>query len=248
MPYYRKRKKVYKKKKTFRKRVYKKKSVPRGLRQAILPFQREKTFFIDTSAPVGDLPTGWTFGTFGSTYNTLQCSQQFHLQDLPGVNEFNTLFKTYKINCILVSITSIHNTSQFTTGSVANYYGANMIVHYAKNITGHPLDTAITEDYWNQLQAKRTKLMTGNSTIRFKIYPTISSITYIDAVTTTGSVRKPSWLATSVAGYSIPHFGLDMQFSYVNPAVSFQTAAGGTGSPLMFRCTYKYLFQMRGVQ
>ena len=248
MPY---RKKTYRKKPFRRKRVYRKKktyrSNPRGLRMSVMGFQREKSYFINTSDAVGSLPLNWAFGTY-SGYHTLQCSQVFNMQQLPGINELVPVFKMYKLNCIVVRLESLHNSSHFTAGSAANYYGGNMVVQVQKNLTGHPLDTNITEDYWNQNSAKKTKFITGNRPIFFKVYPKIASVTYMDPSTTTGSVVRPKWAATSVAGFAIPHFGLNLQISYTNPAIPFATAGITTVPPLIFKITYRYYFQMRGVQ
>ena len=239
------------KRKPIRRRVYRKKKVvrvQRGMRMAVMGFTREKAYFINTLDAAGTLPLNWAFGTH-SGYHTLQCSQVFNMQQLSGVNELIPVFKMYKLNCVVARIESLHNTSNYTTGSALNYYGGNIVVHAQKNLTGHPLDTNITEDYWNQNSAKQTKLLIGNRPIFFKVYPKQANITYLDPSTTTSTVKKPAWGSTNVAGFGIPHFGLNMQFSYTNPAIAFGTASSpSTGAPLVFRVTYKYYFQMRGVQ
>ncbi len=235
---------IVRKRRPARKRVAKR-VVPRGLRQTIVPMQREKTIFVNSLAT---LPTGWAYGN-ASGYHTIQCSQSFTMDLLPDITEFAPVFKSYKLNCVMVTIRALHNSSMFTSGSAVNYYGGNLICYAQKNLTGTPLDSAITQDYWDQNNAKITKLITGNGTIRFKVYPKIQSETYITAVSATNAQRKPSWIATSTAGLSVPHYGLNMQFSLTDPTQVFSNSVvpDNTRAPINFRVTYKYLFQLRGV-
>ena len=79
----------------------------------------------------------------------------------------------------------------YTSGSAQNYYGGNSIVYAQKNRTGAALDPSVTQDYWDQNQGKITRLITGNKSIRFKIYPKISSNTFLTSTTQTGVQRSP---------------------------------------------------------
>lgn len=231
-------------KKPYRKRITKP-SIAKGLRQAVIPMSREKTFFVNSKA---SLPTGWAFGQ-ASGYHTIQWSQAFNMLQLPDITELTAVFKAYKLNCVVVSIQSLHNSSMFTSGSAQNYYGGNSIVYAQKNRTGSALDTNITQDYWDQNQGKITRLITGNKTIKFKIYPKISSNTFITSTSQTGVQRSAQWIETNTAGLSVPHHGMNLQFSLTDPTQAFDNVvyADATRAPLNYRVTMKYLFQLRGV-
>ncbi len=189
----------------------------RGLRQQIVPMTREKTFFVNSKVA---LPTGWHFGQ-ASGYHTIAWSQAFNMLQLPDITEISQVFKAFKLNCVVVTISQLHNSSMYTSGSGQNYYGGSSIVYAQKNRTGAALDPAVTQDYWDQNQGKITRLITGNNSIQFKIYPKISSNTFLTASTQTGVQRSPQWIETSTAGLSVPHHGMNMQFSYTDPSIPF---------------------------
>ncbi len=227
-------------------RPMRRRAVPRGLRQAIMPFQREHTTFVNTKST---LPAGWSYGT-AANYHTVRHTMVFSLSQLPDINEFFTLFKSYKLNCVVVKISMLHNSSMFTAGSNPNYYGGNLQVYAQKNTFGVALDSAITQDYWDQQAAKKSYLMTGNRVLTFKIYPKVMSKAYLDATHDMIVQKSPPWIPISTDGVALPHFGLNLQFSYVNPEIPFDnTAVPDSGrAPLNFKVQYKYLFQMRGVK
>ena len=77
--------------------------ISKPLRPAVLPLVRDITHFVDSAG--GALPTDWAFGTAGSHYNTIQCNQKFKLVQLDATSEFTNLFKLYKLNCVIVTIT-----------------------------------------------------------------------------------------------------------------------------------------------
>lgn len=235
------------KKRAPRKKVVKKRStVPRGLRQGIIPIQRDVTYFVNSD--YGALPTNWAFGTAGSHYNTIQATQVFNLGMLENSSEFTNLFKHYKLNCVIVTITMLHNTSSFTAGSSQNYYGGNLIVYATKNSQGLPLDTAIEQGYWDQISAKKTITMTGMKPKVFKIYPKILKEAYLTASTSQTVSEKSGWLPTSSVGMDVPHYGLNMQFSYTDPNLAFKkVGVAGSVAPLNFRVNYKFLMQFKGI-
>lgn len=230
----------------FRRRyAARKRIIPRGLRQAVIPMSREKTFFVNTK---NALPTGFAYGT-ASGYHTLQWSQAFTMDTLPDITELTTVFRAYKLNCVIVTIQSLHSSSMFTSGSAPNYYGGNLICYAQKNRSNDALDTAITQDYWDQTPGKITRLITGNKSIRFKVYPKVLSSTLVTPSTGDAQQRRPSWTTTDAAGFSIPHHGLNMQFSLTDPTIPFDNAVvpDSTHAPMNLRVTMKYLFQLRGV-
>jgi len=238
-------KKTYRKKKPYRKKNYRRKSIiPRGLRQALIPLTREITTFINTK---NALPTGWVYGT-AAGYNTLQHQDIFTMDKLPGVAEFAPIFKAYKLNCVMVSIQSLHNSSMYTSNSLNNYYGGNLLCYAQQARSGTPLDSAITQSYWDQIPAKKTFTLRGMKVHHIKVYPKVLSTTYISALSATTVQRQPGWFATSVAGLSVPHYGLNFQFSYIDPGLTFNTAVIPVSTaPISFKITYKYLFQIRGI-
>lgn len=219
--------------------------VPRGLNPAIIPFQREQTVFVNTNAT---LPGLWSYGT-ASGYNTVRNSMIFSLNQLPNISEFFTLFKSYRLNCIIVKITSLHNSSSYTAGSAPNYYGGNIAVFAEKNTYGLPLDSAITQDYWSERQAKKSYVMRGNRTLTFKIWPKVNNKVYLDSTHDMVVQKSPPWIPVSTDGCNLPHYGLNLQFSMLDPSLQFATSVNGLTNvpPMNFRVTYKYLFQMRGV-
>ena len=168
---------------------------------------------------------------------------------LPDISELTNVFKTYKLNCVIVSIQNLHNTSQFSSGSNQNYYGGNLICYAQKNRTASPLDTYITQDYWDQQQAKITKLITGGRTTVFKVYPKQLVNTAITGATHTNVQRSATWTSTNTTGLSVPHYGLNYQFSLTDPTLPFDNSVvpSSTNAPINLRITYKYLFQLRGV-
>ena len=243
-PYRRRRRNLRSRPKTTRRP--RRRTVPRGLRQAVIPFQREQVVFINTNEA---LPGLWSYGT-ASGYNTVRNSMIFSLNQLPDITEFFTLFKSYRLNCIIVKIASLHNSSMYTAGSAPNYYGGNIAVYAEKNLYGLPLDSAITQDYWSQTQAKRSFVMRGNRELTFKIYPKVNNKVYLDSTHDMVVQKSPPWIPLSSDGANLPHYGLNLQFSFIDPSLQFGSSVNGltTVPPMNFRVTYKYLFQMRGVK
>lgn len=251
MPAYYKlrRKRVFRRKpRVARKKPFiKRKSViPRGMRQAVIPMTREKTIFLNSMSA---LPANFAYGQ-STGYNTIQCSENFTMNMLPDITELTNVFKTYKLNCVIVTIQNLHNSSQYTSGSSQNYYGGNLICYAQKNRTASPLDTYITQDYWDQQQAKITKLITGGRTTVFKVYPKQLVNTAITGATHTNVQRSATWTSTNTTGLSVPHYGLNYQFSLTDPTLAFNNSvvtANPPAAPINLRITYKYLFQLRGV-
>ena len=220
----------------------------RPLRPATLPLVRDITHFVDSGYPV--LPTDWAFGT-ATDYNTMQLNQKFHLSQLPETDEFTNLFKMYKLNCVVVTITPLHNTSQAngTTTSSPVYFGGTIIAYSERNVTGQVLDTAITQDYWDQRPSKKTITMAGGRPKSFKIYPKILSEIYLSEGNTQAVPKSSGWLPTTTLGKQIPHYGLNMQFSWVDPKFPFHKSGGtSTEAPMNFRVNYKYYMQFKGLK
>lgn len=236
----------------FRRRRFKKAILSRPLRPAILPLVRDITHFVNTD--YGALPTDWAYGTAGSHYNTLQCNQKFKLSMLADTTEFSNLFKQYKINCVIVTITPLHDSNHANGAGSAlgpTYYGANVLCYSERNVTGASLDTAIEQDYWDQRPSKKTINIYSGRPRSFKIYPRILSELYLSAGNTEPTPRKSGWLPTSALGKEIPHFGLNMQFSWVDPNLQFRKsgdAASVARAPMNFKVTYKYLMQFKGIK
>lgn len=233
-----------------RKFIRRKKSsiIPRPLRPAVLPLSRDLTQYIDTAYPA--LPTGWAFGTAGTHYNTIQCNQKFHLSQLDATTEYSNLFKMYKLNCVIVTITPLHNTSQSngTHTSTQTYFGGSIIGYSEKNVTGASLDTAIEQDYWDQRPSKKTITFYNGKPRSFKIYPKILSEIYLSEGNTQKVPRKSGWLPTTTLGKEIPHYGLNMQFSYTDPRMSFhKDGETPATAAINFRINYKYLMQFKGL-
>lgn len=223
-------------------------TIPRGLRQAVLPIQRDITHFVNSEA--AELPTGWQFGTAGTHYNTIQCNQVFKLAMLDSTDEFTNLFKMYKLNCVVVTITPLHNTSQAngTATSSQVYYGGNIIMYAEKNLQGYALDSNIEQGYWDQTPAKKTYQLNGPRPKTFKIFPKILSPTYLTDTTTQTQSKQPGWLPTSTTGLEVPHYGINMQFTWVDPSMDFRRFGETiTAAPMNFRVNYKFLMQFRGL-
>ena len=233
-----------------RRRVVRRKPmISKSLRPATLPLVRDITHFVDSA--YGALPTNWAFGTAGTHYNTIQCNQKFHLSQLDATTEFTNLFKMYKLNCVIVTITPLHNTSQAngTTTSSQVYFGGSILGYSERNVTGESLDTAIEQSYWDQRPSKKTIAFTNGKPKSFKIYPKILSEIYLSEGNTQKVPRKSGWLPTTVLGQQIPHYGLNMQFSWIDPKMPFHKSGGTTTeAPMNFRVNYKYLMQFRGLK
>lgn len=236
-----------------RKRPIRKRAmISRPLRPATLPLVRDITNFVNTDYP--SLPTGWAYGTAGSHYNTLQCNQMFKLSMLDNTTEFSNLFKMYKINCVIVTITPLHSNNHANGAGSAlgpTYYGANVLAYSERNVTGVTLDTAIEQGYWDQRPSKKTITLYNGRPRSFKIYPKILSELYLSAGNTEAAPKKSGWLPTTALGKEIPHFGLNMQFSWVDPNLAFRKsgdAASAARAPMNFRVSYKYLMQFKGIK
>jgi len=245
----------FKKKPTQRpkKRVYKRRPmISKSLRPAVLPIQRDITHFVDSSYP--SLPTGWRYGNAGTHYNTLQLNQIFKLGQLDNTSEFTNLFKLYKLNCVIVTITPLHNTSQNngTLTSLPTYFGGTTLCYTQKNITGIELDSSIEQSYWDQTPAKKTITFYNGRPRSFKIYPKILNTVQLAEGTTENVPRKSGWLPTTTDGMDIQHHGINMQFSYINPREKFRVyadpMADDGSAPMIFRVNYKFLMQFRGIK
>lgn len=223
--------------------------ISKPLRPATLPLVRDLTEQVDTA--YGFLPTNWAFGTAGTHYNTIQCNQKFHLSQLDATTEFTNLFKMYKLNCVIVTITPLHNTSQ-ANGTVTSsqvYFGGSILGYSERNVTGEVLDTAIGQSYWDQRPSKKTIRFTNGQPRSFKIYPKILSEIYLSEGNTQKVPRKSGWLPTTTLGQQIPHYGLNMQFSWMDPRKAFHQSGGtSTDAPINFRINYKYLMQFKGLK
>lgn len=242
-------KKAFRRKRPIRKRKRffpKKRMIPRGLRQAIIPLQREKTVIVNTQE---NLPANWAYGNYGSTYNTIQCNQQFTLSDLPQVTDFDPLFRLYRLNCVVVTIQNLHNTSQYTAGSAQNYYGGSLIVYSQKNYSGVGLDTNIGQEYWDQVTAKKRNLLNNGKTITYKVYPKLLTNLQLSSSTSSPAMAAAKWIPLTAEGITIPHYGLNLQVSYTDPSLAFnnKVVVDNGKAPLNLRITYKYLFQLRGI-
>lgn len=223
--------------------------IPRGLRLAVIPIQRDITHFVNSD--YGALPTGWAFGTAGSHYHTIQCTQVFRLDMLDDTTDFSNLFKMYKLNCVIVTLTPLHGQSYAngTTTSSQTYFGGNIICYAQKNLEGVALDTGIEQGYWDQTPAKKTYNITSNRSKTFKIYPKVLSQVYLTDTTNQTQSKSSGWLPTTTTGMEVPHYGLNMQFSWADPNIDFRTTGSSTTSaPINFRVNYKFLMQLRGVQ
>lgn len=240
------------KKKTIKRRIRRRplrqkttRAVPRSLRPQTIGLVREHTTFLNTKYA---LPTHWQYGSV-TGYHTLQNNMVFTLGDLPQISELYPVFKVYKLNCIIVSICNLHNSSMYTTGSSQNYYGANVLCYVEQSLNGKALDTAITQDYWDQRPAKKQIILRGQKNHTFKIYPKVMSNTFITSATQTTIQRKPGWLTLSNDGVSVPHYGLNLQFSALDPKLPFDNlVVPESAAPMNFKITYRYLFQVRGLQ
>ena len=234
-------------------RIRRKKAIiSRPLRPAVIPLVRDITSFVDSSYPA--LPTGWNYGT-AQDYNTLQCNHDFHLDQLPDTTEFSTIFKFYKLNCVIVTITPLVNSSQLngTLNQNPTYFGGNILSYSERNLSGQSLDTAITQDYWDQRPSKKTITLYNGKPRSFKMYPKVLSNVYLSEGNTVKAPRKSGWLPCTYTGMEIPHYGLNMQFSYIDPKIKFRKAptipATDDGSaPLIFRVNYRYLMQFKGIK
>lgn len=236
-----------------RRRAFRKKAViSKPLRPATLPLVRDITNFVNTEYAA--LPTGWAYGTAGTHYNTLQANQVFKLSMLDDTTEFSNLFKFYKINCVIVTITPLHSSNYANGAGTAlsqTYYGANVLAYSERNVSGTSLDTAIEQSYWDQRPSKKTITLWNGRPRSFKIYPKILSELYLSAGNTVSGPKKSGWLPTTALGKEIPHFGLNMQFSWIDPNQAFRKSSDPTNAsiaPMNFRVTYKYLMQFKGIK
>lgn len=223
--------------------------ISKPLRPATLPLVRDITHFVNTGQ--GALPTNWAFGTAGTHYNTVQCNQKFHLSQLDATTEFTNLFKMYKLNCVIVTITPLHNTSQGngTHTSTQTYFGGSILGYSERNVTGETLDTAIEQSYWDQRPSKKTISFVNGKPRSFKIYPKILSEIYLSEGNTQRVPKKSGWLPTTTLGQQIPHYGLNMQFSWMDPNMPFHKLGLTPATAAMnFRVNYKYLMQFKGLK
>jgi hypothetical protein len=116
--------------------------IPRGVGRMVVPCSRKLTYMVSTNET---LPVNWALGT-DANERWLTATQVFSLSMLPNYTDFVQMFKEYKINCVVMTLTPIFDTSyQTATGQPPTYrppYGASILCKRKVNLIGTQLDSA----------------------------------------------------------------------------------------------------------
>ena len=156
----------------YKKTTYKKKNknakigryaVPRGLRPAILPFQRTYETVI-TLTDATTYPPWMSATTDGGVVGTFIA----RLSDLDNFAEFQPLFTQFKINAVQMKIFSQYTNATAEASGTAN--GEQIIIKYAKNTLGKSLGQGDTKSLWLQKQAKKERRLLQTSSKAFQLY------------------------------------------------------------------------------
>lgn len=255
MPLFRRyRRKPFRKpwRKNWKKRYHNRKRysiIPRGIKRGTFPVRREMTYFVSTNqsesipdnwhlsdAPTGDLSENYIMGT-----------QVFAMSELPNFEEFTGLWKEYKLNCVLVTITPLWNSNyQSAHDNGIDYrppYGAQLMCQWKNNKEGVGIDSAFLNSDWNQYQAKKRKVISNGRSIKFKVFPKLLNRIQTGA-TSSISLGHSSYLPTTQP--EVSHYGLDFAFSWVDPRMRFGRPDDGA-MPIRFRVDYRYYMTLRGI-
>lgn len=206
-----------------------------------VPATRRLTYMISTNQT---LPVNWALGTDASE-NWLTATQVFSLSMLPNYTDFTNAFKEYKINCVVMTLVPIFDTSyQTATGQPPTYrppYGASILCKRKMNLIGTQIPTDFNNASWNEIAGTRTTTLYNGRPKSFKVYPKL--LNRIDD--SKSSLRHSSWLSSSQP--AIAHYGLDMGFSWADYLMDFGTSTDGSdGTPIRFRVDMKFYLQLRG--
>lgn len=226
-------------------------AIGRGLKQSVIPFKRTVTQILDTDQTT-NFPNNWAMSSGDITgYYALLGTQVFQLSQLPEVANITNMYKWYKINCVVIKLYPCYTNSVANGAtSISNsqsYQGQNIICTYTKNMTGVGLSSTIDNNYWLTQQARKTKIITGNRPLIFKVFPKLLNEVYSSISNTDYSLMKPKFIATTET--STPHYGLDMAFTFTDfndpPRVDL---AANYRTPIKFRMDMTYYLQLKGTQ
>ena len=224
-------------------------AIAKGLRQSIIPFKRTMSQIIDTNQ-TSNLPHNWAVSSGDVTgYHALLGTQIFQLSQLPEFNNIQNMYKWYKINCVVIKLYPCY-TSNVPNGATSisssqSYQGQNLICTYTKNQSGTGLSSTIDNDYWLTQQARKTRIITGNRPITFKVFPKLLNEVYSSITNTDYTLMRPKFISTNEP--STPFFGLDMAFTLTDYNDPFQVdLAANYRTPIKFRMDCTYYLSLKG--
>lgn len=230
----------------FRKRPWRRPARPKRR----IPFRRRKKRVVPTRPAVhrftrvvqdGPYPVilstplatpGWIYEP--TTVASIYRQWQFKLDDLPSFLEFQNLFVAYRIKGVRM---------QIYWSNTQTHANAQVMITYTNNWQG--VSTILTEDYFNQRQATKRRLVLNNSSRpALDIYMPVRQLTNVwsgSVVSNDYGTVKPRWISTQEP--STPHYGVNMRLERVDGE---NTSTDTELYPHM-RVVLKYYFECRGV-
>lgn len=152
----------------------------------------------------------------------------FSLANLPNLSEFTSLFDSYQIRKVVVSIIPYQSEAQVSQEQLAagavNWGDFSPIVHYAIDhdqvppVTSNESGVAVLQQYVSY--KKRRLISPGGKGFRIVIKPRCATgVTNAAGTVVTGAeTRRSQWLDLAQTG--IPHYGLGMVFESISPSTT----------------------------
>lgn len=217
-------------------------AVPKGLRPAVIPFQRTYEKII-TLTDVSTYPSWLTGTTDGGVAGTFIA----RLVDLPNYAEFQPLFTQYRINAVQVKIFSQYSSANAEASGTAN--GEQIIVKWARNSLGKPIGQGDTRSIWLQKQAMKEKRLlktSGSRPLSFFFKTKQRDLIYDNTAPAADDfvLIKPHW--NSVYSSSTDFVGLDIRMDTASGVLIPLNPNPLTIPKITIQC--KFYMQMRQVQ
>lgn len=213
--------------------------IPRGIGRMTVPSTRRLTYMLSSNET---LPTNWALGTDANEY-WITATQVFSLSMLPNYTDYTNSFKEYKINCVVMTITPIFDTSYQTAHDNGTTYrppyGASILCKRKMNQLGTQIPTTFNNAAWNEIAATKTTILYNGKPRSFKVFPKL--LNRLDD--SLSSLGHSAWLTTSQP--EVPHYGLDLGFSWVDYLMAFGKTSDAA-MPIRFRLDFKFYLQLKG--
>lgn len=159
----------------------------------------------------------------GVTYG----AENFKLVDLPDVNEFQRLFDSYKISCIVLRVFNTFN----STDSGANVTDSGRF-HWVLDYNDSNTPTSVLD--LQQYGTYKVKPLGRCNPLKIVIRPKLSVEFYRSLATTGYGTMSPKWLDMTDTGIAIPHFGL-----------KYAIEGSGFANPKTLTFMYTYYFRCK---
>lgn len=176
-------------------------------------------------------------GAMVPTYSSF--GYQFSLLAIPGLTDFTTLFDSYRIKRVKITISPYSNSSGTTVSGAPNFSSdASGFIHYAID-NDSVTNPAASESGIQELQQRagyKVKRIVGNKPLTISFKPRYAQSAYVSGVSTGYTQGNPkSWIDLSYS--TLPHYGLIGVFEAYTP--------NATSAILAMRVETKYTLEFR---